>query len=54
MLSVFFTSLCVLQAPVVTAPVATVEFAITHDGAVGESLDGRVYVMLTQGRVPPR
>jgi hypothetical protein len=53
MLSVFFTFLCVLQAPVVTAPVATVEFAITHDGAVGESLDGRVYVMLTQGRVPP-
>ncbi len=29
------------------------KFLITHDGSVGESLDGRVYVMLTKGKVPP-
>lgn len=38
---------------VATEPLAPVQFTITHDGTVGESLDGRVYVMLTQGKVPP-
>jgi len=32
---------------------ASLQFSITHDGSVGESLDGRVYVMLTKRRVPP-
>ena len=28
-------------------------FSVTHDGSVAESLDGRVYIMLTQGHLPP-
>ena len=35
--------------PKVDAPL---QFSITHDGIVSESLTGRVYVMLTRGRVP--
>lgn len=65
MLTLIVTSILCLQAtqsrqlptgplvhptPVVPSPL---QFSITHDGLVGESLDGRVYVMLTKGRVPP-
>ena len=28
------------------------QFSVTHDGAVGESLDGRLYIMLTRGNLP--
>ena len=28
------------------------QFSVTHDGAVGESLDGRLYIMLTRGKLP--
>ena len=39
----------VLPIPKVDAPL---QFSVTHDGTVSESLSGRVYVMLTRGRVP--
>lgn len=31
---------------------APLQFSVTHDGVIGESLSGRVYVMLTKGRFP--
>jgi len=40
------------SAPAVEAN-TPLQFVVTHDGQIGESLDGRVYVMLTQGKVPP-
>lgn len=36
--------------PVQTDPL---QFSVTHDGSAGESLDGRVYIMLTRRKVPP-
>ena len=31
---------------------APLQFSVTHDGLIGDSLNGRVYVMLTEGRFP--
>ena len=41
--------LCTQEATVEQPPLT---FSITHDGALDESLTGRVYVMLTRGRLP--
>ena len=41
--------LCTQEATVEQSPLT---FSITHDGALDESLTGRVYVMLTRGRLP--
>ncbi len=55
MLSVLLSTFVFLQdapTPMVDAK-APLQFVVTHDGRLGETLDGRVYVMLTKGRVPP-
>ena len=39
-----------VQEPVVSAE--PLRFSVTHDGAAGESIDGRVYIMLTEGKLP--
>lgn len=36
-----------VQEPVVSAE--PLRFSVTHDGAAGEFIDGRVYIMLTEG-----
>jgi len=47
-------SLClyVQDSPVILAPKVPLQFTVTHDGAAGESLDGRLYIMLTEGKLP--
>ncbi len=47
-----FLALC-LNAQEPTVSVQPLQFSVTHDGSVGESIDGRVYVMLTKRKVPP-
>ncbi|MGY8752342.1 MAG: alpha/beta hydrolase-fold protein [Phycisphaerales bacterium] len=32
--------------------VQPLQFSVTHDGSAGESIDGRVYIMLTKGKLP--
>ena len=39
-----------VQEPQVAAQ--PLQFSATHDGAAGESIDGRLYIMLTEGKLP--
>lgn len=44
-------SLCIcIQEP--TAPVQPLQFSVTHDGTIDDSIDGRLFIMLTQGKLP--
>ena len=46
-----FLILCfVFQEPAV--PTQPLQFSVTHNGSVGESIDGRLFVMLTKGTMP--
>ena len=51
MIELFLTVCLCVQEPAV--PVQPLQFSVTHDGAAGESIDGRLYIMLTKGKVPP-
>ncbi|MDP7004730.1 MAG: alpha/beta hydrolase-fold protein [Phycisphaerales bacterium] len=43
------TFLCVQEPVVIEAPL---QFSVSHAGAAGKSIDGRLYVMLTKGKTP--
>jgi len=46
-----FLSLCLtVQEPAVS--VQPLQFSVTHDGGAGESIDGRLFIMLTKGKLP--
>ena len=50
MIELFLTVCLCVQEPAV--PVQPLQFSVTHDGAAGESIDGRLYIMLTKGKLP--
>ena len=46
-----FIALCLtVQEP--AASVQPLQFSVTHDGGAGESIDGRLFIMLTKGKLP--
>jgi hypothetical protein len=46
-----FIAICVgFQEPVTAEK--PLQFSVTHDGATGETIDGRLYIMLTKGKLP--
>ena len=49
-----FLALClsVQDPPTILPPKVPLQFSVTHDGAAGNSIDGRLYVMLTKGKLP--
>jgi hypothetical protein len=54
MISLLFTVMALVQegSPPVQEVNVPLQFSVTHDGVIGETLSGRVYVMLTKGRFP--
>ncbi|MBT4530114.1 MAG: hypothetical protein HOC27_02825 [Phycisphaerae bacterium] len=50
MIELFLAACLSIQEPEVS--VQPLQFSVTHDGAAGESIDGRLYIMLTKGKVP--
>lgn len=42
----------VQEPPIISPPKVQLQFSVTHDGTSGESIDGRLYVMLTKGKLP--
>ena len=54
-MKLIFTMLLLLQAASqsVASEPKSLQFSITHNGAIAEKLSGRVYVMMTKGAIPP-
>jgi hypothetical protein len=50
MISLFITLCFVFQEPVVV--VQPLQFSVTHNGSAGDSIDGRLFVLLTEGTLP--
>ena len=50
MISLFITLCFVFQEPAVV--VQPLQFLVTHNGSAGDSIDGRLFVLLTEGTLP--